>query len=276
MPPPHFKGPTMGLKRGGRKNILHDLFMKGPTKMKKVLSEGTKYIFGVFGIAILGLLMTLTYQALGLIFPQSFTNQIWGLVLFDIAAICWALAFVFASETVHQYAVAGIGFLTGFIGTLIMVASEVMLSGQKLVAADQAQIGQWMVYGFIGATVIHASLIYIHHATGQDIKQRIDVGIARGEITTEAIKQATSQLDVEKAHLAHTITQDIVSQVKRDLGLYPIEGTPFEKKDAIAEIPTLPLSHTDQRSDEHQQQDKPAAAQAPFPGPDDQTSSSAS
>ena len=197
--------------------------------MKKVLAQGTKYLFGAFGLAILGLLMSLTYQALGRIFPGSFENQIWGLILFDVAAICWALAFVFASETVGQYAVAALGFLVGFCGTLLMVGAEVML-GQNMTPVQTEQIGQWMVYGFIAATALHAILLYSHHATGKEIKQRIDIGIARGEVTTEAIKQATAQLDVEKAALAKTISDDMISQVKRDLGLYPIQDTVFDRR----------------------------------------------
>lgn len=145
--------------------------------MRKVLAQGTKYIFGAFGIAILGLLMSLTYQALQRIFPTSLINQIWGLVLFDIAAICWALAFVFACETVAQYAISAIGFLTGFLGTLGMVAAEVLL-GQSLFTADNTQIGQWIVYGFVGATALHAALLYAHHGSAQEIKQRIEIGRA--------------------------------------------------------------------------------------------------
>jgi hypothetical protein len=209
--------------------------------MKKVLGNITKYIFGAFGIAILGLLMSLTYQALGRIFPGSFSNQLWGLILFDIGAICWALAFVFASETVQQYAVSAIGFLTGFLGTLLMVGAEVVL-GQNLITTNTQEIGQWMVYGFIGATALHAILLYAYHAGGQEIKQRIDVGIAKGEITTEAINQATKTLDEEKAMLAKTLKQDILSQVKRDLGLYPVEGTPFERKEQTT-IEPLPAIH---------------------------------
>ena len=198
--------------------------------MKKVLAQATKFIFAAFGLAVLGLLMSLTYSALQRVFPDSFANQMWGLVLFDIAAICWALAFVFHSGTVGQYAVSGVGFLTAFIGTLGMVAAEVMLSGQTLVAADAARIGQWMVYGFIGVTALHVIFLYAHHFFSQDIHEKINVGIARGEIVTEAIKQAEKTLDVEKAELAHSITQDIVSQVKRDLGLMPIDDTIFDRR----------------------------------------------
>lgn len=226
--------------------------------MKKVLSSITRWIFGAFGVAILGLLMSLTYQALGRIFPGSLENQLWGLILFDVAAICWALAFIFGSETVGQYAVAALGFLTGFLGTLLMVGAEVML-GQNLTPVQTQQVGQWMVYGFIGATALHAILLYAHHAAGKEIRQRIDIGIARGEVTSEAIRQATATLDVEKEQLAKAISDDIVSQAKRDLGLYPIDGTPFDRRAETREYPaevpspTLPAP-----------QDEPTPAISPF------------
>lgn len=195
--------------------------------MKKILASGSKYVFAAFSLAILGLLMSLTYQALGRIFPNSLENQIWGLILFDLAAICWALAFVYASETVAQYTAAGLGFLTGLLGTLLMVGAEVIL-GQTLIDDNQQAIGQWMVYGFIGATALHAILIYAHHAGGKQIRQQIDVGIARGEVVTEAISQATATIDQQRRELAQVIAHDILSQAKRDLGLYPAEGTPFQ------------------------------------------------
>lgn len=193
--------------------------------MKKVLGSMSKFIFGGFGIAVLALLVSLTYGALQKLFPNSFSNQMWGLVMFDIAAMCWALAFVFQSKSTGQYAVAGIGFVVAFVGTLGMVAAEVMLSGQSLAQADAQQIGQWMVYGFIIVTAIHAALVYAHHALAPDIHEQINVGVARGEIVTEAIRQATSQLETEKAQLAHTIHSTIVDQVKRDLNI-PILADP--------------------------------------------------
>jgi hypothetical protein len=198
--------------------------------MKKVLGTMSKFIAGAFSIAVLALLMSLTYGALQKLFPGSFTNQMWGLVMFDIAAMCWALIFVFQSKSTIQYAAAGIGFVVAFIGTLGMVAAEVILSGQTLTPANTEQIGRWMVYGFITVTAIHAALVYAHHAGAPEIHEQINVGVARGEIVTEAIRQATSELEVEKANLAMTIHRDIVSQVKRDLGLHPIDDTIFDRR----------------------------------------------
>jgi len=198
--------------------------------MKKVIASGAGILFSVFGIAILGLLMSLTFGALGKLFPGNFTNQLWGLVLFDIAAIVWALVFVFKSESTGQYAISAIGFIASFVGTLGMVAVEVMLSGQTYVEV-QDWVGQWLVYGFVIMTAIHSALLYAHHATAPDINEKINVGVARGEITTEAIKQATRSLKVHKAALAESIQRDIVDQVRRDLGLHG----------QVLDLPALPV-----------------------------------
>ena len=213
--------------------------------MKKVLASASGIIFAVFGIAVLALLMSLTYGALQKLFPNSFSNQIWGLIMFDIAAMCWAIAFVFKSQTTIQYATAGLGFITAFLGTLGMVAAEVMLSGQSLAQTDTQQIGQWMIYGFIGVTAMHAALLYLHHAGAPDIHEKINVGIARGEITTEAINQATRALDTEKAILAQSIRNDIISQVKRDLGLMPVNNTIFDRRLSPIAAPTNPENQAD-------------------------------
>lgn len=198
--------------------------------MKKVLASMSGVIAALFAIGVLALLMTLTYGALTKIFPDSFSNQMWGLVMFDIAAMCWAVIFVFQSKSTMQYAAAGIGFVVAFIGTLGMVAAEVILSSAQLTQADTQEIGKWMTYGFIAVTAIHAALVYLHHASAPDIHEQINVGVARGEIVTEAIRQATNALEIEKTELATNIRNDIISQVKRDLNLTPADGTVFQPK----------------------------------------------
>jgi hypothetical protein len=226
--------------------------------MTKVFAAVIKIGFGLFAIAVLGLLMSLTYQALARIFPNSFANQIWGLVLFDIAAIVWAGAFVFLCKTILQYAVSAIGFITGFLGTLLMVGAEVILSGQTLIAADTAKIGQWLVYGFIGATAVHVALLYLHHFGAPEINEKVEIGIARSQVTDTARKQATKRIEEEQAMLANSIADEIVNQVKRDLNLpIPAKGTIFQPKEQTAEAVALAATTTPQ--------DEPTPAQVPFP-----------
>jgi len=187
--------------------------------MKKVLGTMAGFIFGAFGIGVLGLLMSLTYQALQKLFPNSFENQIWGLIVYDIAAICWMLAFVFKSKSIMQYAASGFGFIVALIGTLAMVASEVMLGGQNLVPTQTQQIGQWMVYGFIGVTILHVIMLYAHHGAAPEIWEQIDIGIARSHVTDTAMKQATNRIEKETSMLADSLADEIVNRVKRDLNI---------------------------------------------------------
>jgi hypothetical protein len=209
--------------------------------MKKVLGAMSGIIFAVFSIAILGMLMSFTWGALGKLFPNSFVNQMWGMVMFDIAAMCWALAFVFKSSSVGQYAAAGIGFIIAFLGTLLMVTAEVIMGGQTFV--QNVNMGQYLVYGFVIVTAIHAALIYLHHASAPEIHEKINIGIARGEITTEAIRQATAELDEQKADLARTISGRISNDVKRDLNL-PVSDIAVDPKVGFVPSNTQPAGQS--------------------------------
>ncbi len=195
--------------------------------MKKVIGGIAGLFFGVFCIGVIGLMISLTYSALGRIFPNDFENQMWGLVIFDIATLAWAFAFVYKSHSVGQYVASGSGFLVGLIGTLGMIAAEVILSGQNLTGGnvDVVQIGQWMLYGFIGCTALHVILVYAHHAAGPELAQQIGTGISRGQIRDRALHDAEKQLEIETAALAQDITADIVASVRRDLQL-PIPADP--------------------------------------------------
>jgi hypothetical protein len=174
--------------------------------MKKVLGSISGFVFAAFGLAVLALLMSLTYGALQKLFPGNFANQMWGIVLFDIATMVWAVTFVFQSKS----------------------TAEVMLSGQNLAQVDTSQIGQWMVYGFIVVTAIHVFLLYAHHASAPEIAEQISVGVARGEVVSKAIKDATNTIEAEKHELSRAIYYDIVSQVKRDLGVIEVNPSmPF-------------------------------------------------
>lgn len=187
--------------------------------MKKVLAIIAGFVFAAFSVGIIALLMTLTYQALGRIFPNNFQNQMWGMTVFDIAVICWALAFVYKSKSVVQYAATGTGFLVALVGTLAMVAAEVILSGNNVTPEQLQKIGQWMVYGFIGVTVLHVIMLWVHHGAAPEIWSQIDLGISKSQVTDAARKQATDQIEKEQSLLANDLASEIVSQIKRDLNI---------------------------------------------------------
>jgi hypothetical protein len=231
--------------------------------MKKVIGTMAGFIFAAFSVGIIALLMTLTYQALGRIFPNNFQNQMWGMTVFDIAVICWALAFVYKSNSVVQYAATGTGFIVALLGTLGMVAAEVIIGGQNLAPEQLQRIGQWMVYGFIGVTVLHVVMLWVHHGGAPEIWSQIDLGISKSQVTDAARKQATSQIEKEQNMLADDLANEIVSQIKRDLNI-PIAVDPkvgFVPRTPYQQATPHPITIAPTAKDE------PIVAQSPFPKP---------
>jgi len=203
--------------------------------MKKVLKPLAGILFTAFIVGMFLLVISLTFSALGRIFPDNFTNQIVGLVLFDLAALAWGLAFVYRSESVFQYGIAALGFLVGLAGTVVMVASEVMLSASNLTTPPE-WIGKAMTYGFIGAAVIHLILGYAHAATSPDVDAQIRLGASQAEITSEAIRQAEAELESRRAALGDIIRPRLVAGIKRNLNL-PVSDLEYDALEVIEAKP---------------------------------------
>jgi hypothetical protein len=205
--------------------------------MKKVIGGIAGLVFALFGFGIIALVMSLTYSGLQRIFPDNPANQMWGLVIFDIAVIAWALAFAFKSYSLGQYAAAGAGFLVGFAGMGLMVYAEVTLSGQQLTggAANTAEIGQWMIWAFVIGSLIHVALLWMHHAADPDLATQISTGVAQGLIRDKARAAAEHQLEVEAEHLARAITAEAVAKARRDLH---VPGG------QIIDLPALPMDNS--------------------------------
>lgn len=212
--------------------------------MQKILKPLAAYIFAAFVVGMFALVISLTFSALGRIFPDNFANQLIGLVLFDISSVAWGLNFVYKSESVGQYAIAAIGFLVGLFGTIAMVASEVMLSASDLTAPPD-WIGNALTYGFILAAVLHLVLGYAHVATSPEIDASIRLGATQAEITAEAMRQAEEQLESQRAALGDIIRPRLVAGVKRNLNL-PVSLEETEALSAADEvIEAVPLSATE-------------------------------
>jgi hypothetical protein len=170
--------------------------------MGKILKHASLFVVGLFSIAVIGMMMTFTYGALNRIFAGNIAYILFGLTLFDIATVSWGLWFIFQSKSITQYAVAAIGFVVGLVGTLGMIAAEVMLTGMTADQIAASNIPLWMRYGFIIVAIIHVILIYLHHGSSPEVSQEINVGIMAGEAIDAGQK---------KAQLQMTIVQDMVA-----------------------------------------------------------------
>lgn len=190
--------------------------------MKKIMPNIAAIFFTLFGAGVIVLLASYTFQALAHIFPGNFVAQGMGMILFDVAAIAWLGAFIYLCKSVTQYAIAFIGFALGLAGTLGMVAIEVMLGGQQMIAPPD-WVNAALIYGFIGSAVIHVILFYAYKIAAPEISADISLGIETANITEEAMKQAEAALLAQRNALGGIIAPRLINDVKRNLGL-PISG----------------------------------------------------
>lgn len=190
--------------------------------MKKIMPNIAAVFFSLFGVGVIVLLMSYTFQALSHIFPNNFTAQVMGMILFDVAAIAWLSAFIYLSKSIMQYSFAFIGFGFGLAGTLGMVAIEVILGGQQMITPP-AWVNEALIYGFIGAAVIHVILFYAYKLAAPEISAEISLGIETANITEEAMKQAEAVLLAQRNALGGVIAPRLVNNVRRNLGL-PVSG----------------------------------------------------
>lgn len=206
--------------------ILPDGFTQniaqGKINMKKIMPHVAAVFFAIFSLAVIALLMSYTFEALAYVFPDNFTAQVMGMILFDIAALAWLGAFIYLCKSVMQYAFAFIGFVFGLLGSLVMVAIDVMLGGQKMITPPD-WINSALVYGFLAAAVVHVILLYAYKLASPEISADISLGIETAQITEEAMKQAENELVKERGALGRTIAPRLMNNVKRNLGL-PISG----------------------------------------------------
>ena len=191
--------------------------------MKKILKPVSKILFYAFMGGVFALIVTLTFGMLGRIFPGSLLNQAFGLVLFDIATLVWLAVLVFQSESLMQYGIAALGFVLGLVGTALMVAGEVMLSAAGMVTPPD-WLGEYVIYGFILAAFLHLVLLYGHHMAAPGISAQIQLGAARAQIVSEALKQAEETLAADQSVLAASIAAALVDDIKRDLRLPALAG----------------------------------------------------
>ncbi len=212
--------------------------------MKKIMPQIAAVFFSLFGAGVILLLMTYTFQALSHIFPDNFIAQMMGMVLFDVAAIAWIGALIYLCKSVMQYAFAFIGFIVGLLGTLGMVAIEVMLGGQQMITPP-AWVNEGLIYGFIVVAILHVVLFYAYKLSAPEISAEIALGIETANITEEAMKQAEAVLLAQRNALGGVIAPRLVNDVRRNLGL-PVSGDvldlpAYDIPDPARAIPVRPM-----------------------------------
>lgn len=184
--------------------------------MRAVMSKVIQILFGLFGLAVFCLMISFSFSALGRVYPGNFLNQVMGLALFDIGAIVWLGSFVWYSRG-WQRAVSLVLFVLDFLGSLGLVAVEVLLGGQKYVTVAP-WVSESLIYVFIGAVVANLAGTYMHHIMDPAVLAEIENQSMADDIEEEARRQAivANKADMPSlgAQLAVRLRNDVRQRLK--------------------------------------------------------------
>lgn len=184
--------------------------------MIKLLGPLAKTLFAVFVLAVFAGIMYYSWNALALIFPGDLKGQLFGMALFDLAALVWFLVFVKECKSTMQYVFSILGFLIGLSGTLFLVSVEVQLSSGARVIDGTAETLSTI---FTSVMIGHLILTYAFHAVAPEVSAGISLGVERARITDRAQQDAERMLVDQTAALSMPIAREHVRGVIRDLNL---------------------------------------------------------
>lgn len=186
--------------------------------MKKIMPNVAAVGLALFALAVFTIVISLSYKALGLIFPNDLFDQAIGLVLFDASALLWFAVFVYLSRSTAQYVFSFFGFLIGLGGTIGLVGIEVGLSSGML---ELEMMRKPLVYIFIGVAVSHLILLYARHASSPEVNNEISMGVDLAKVEDEGQKQAEAHIKKAMPQLGAVIASRLIEDAMQRLNIRP-------------------------------------------------------
>ncbi len=184
--------------------------------MKKLIGPFAKVFGAIFAVGVFVIVISLSYSALGRIFPGRLFDQSAGMLLFDAAAIVWFLTFISNSKSVSQYVASGLGFLLGVLGSLGLIGIEVGISSGMLNAADMVKP---LTYVFILAAIGHLIITYAFHGSAPEISAQISMGFEQARAQEEGMRQAERAMSQDMTNLGHVLSARILEDLYRNMNM---------------------------------------------------------
>jgi hypothetical protein len=184
--------------------------------MKKLIGPFAKVFGAIFTVGVFVIIISLSYAAIGRIFPNSLFDQVTGMLLFDAAAVVWFLTFIGNCKSVSQYVFSGLGFGLGVLGSIGLIGIEVGISSGMLTAADMVKP---LTYVFISAAVGHLLLTYMFHGSAPEISSEISMGVELAKLEDEGMRQAELQVQQNMQLLGNVISNRIYARLMTQMNL---------------------------------------------------------
>jgi len=182
--------------------------------MKDILGTIGRYLSYIFAVLVIGYTAALTFMVAGRLVPGNLWLQLMTVMLFDGAALVWAIMFVTQAKGTTQWAYAGIGFVIGLLGAILMAAGELILGQNLVVFNDPQRLGWILISAVITACVTHVTLIYLFHFSDPAVKNRIEMQQKIAAKVEKAHLDARERLDRETAALTAGIADSVIEHAK--------------------------------------------------------------
>ncbi len=186
--------------------------------MKDIFGTAGKILGLIFAALVICYTSLLTIQLSARLTPGNTVLQFMTLVLFDGAAFVWFIQFITQAKATLQWAIAGIGFIVGLLGAVVMAGGELIL-GQSLVAVDDpSKIGWVLVATVILAALAHATLIYLFHFTDPETKNKIENAQEVSKALEHAYKDARAEISRNVDTLTAGLVESVLFEAQQQIG----------------------------------------------------------
>lgn len=188
----------------------------------------------VFAATVILYTSLLTWQLAGRIIPDNPIAQAMTLVLFDVAALVWFVQFLTQAKGTLQWAFAGLGFLIGLAGAIIMAAGELVLGQQLVKLDDPTKIGWILIVTVVVAALSHATLTYAFHFADPSVKGRIENAQEVSKAIDRAYNDARSEIarnvDTLVVGLRDSVLYEAERQIAASTAVHIRNGHKLEEK----------------------------------------------
>jgi hypothetical protein len=170
-------------------------------------------IFGfIFAALVIAYSSVLTYLMAGRLVPGNFILQLATVLLFDGGALIWFFQFVCHAKGTAQWGFAGLGFVVGLLGAVVMAAGELIMSQNLVVFSDMSRLGWLLIGTVVVALITHITLTYLFHISDPALMNSIENAQAVAKIVRGASIDAHAELDRKQHELGRGIADSIYAQ----------------------------------------------------------------
>ncbi len=186
--------------------------------MQKVIETIGRIVFYAFIVVVALWTASLTLGEVREILPGDPLTPFFALALFDGGAVAWLLAWMGHARGLYQRGISLIMLVIDLLGVVLLSAGRLFTSGQSIADAPE-MIGEIVVWGIIGATLLNLAAVYSFHIADPEVIAAIETGVLVDTLRDEALAQAKANITSEAQQLGAIMAARATGQIKYNLRL---------------------------------------------------------